>query len=71
MLDWEARCGFFFSKVYGVIHNNSLMLLMYFHLVVWMINIGYGGDILSLKRRVGDGIWCVLGDFNAIRCLEE
>lgn len=29
------------------------------------------GDILSLKRRVGDGIWCVLGDFNAIRCLEE
>ncbi|KAH1203097.1 hypothetical protein GmHk_17G049420 [Glycine max] len=30
-----------------------------------------GGELLQLRRTVGEGLWCVVGDFNVIRCLER
>ncbi|RZB57592.1 hypothetical protein D0Y65_046323 [Glycine soja] len=28
-------------------------------------------ELLQLRRTVGEGLWCVVGDFNVIRCLER
>jgi hypothetical protein len=39
--------------------------------LILVLSVDFGSDILMSKRGLGEGLWCVLGDFNVVRDRNE
>jgi hypothetical protein len=39
--------------------------------LILVLSVDFGSDILMSKRGIGEGLWCVLGDFNVVRDRNE
>jgi hypothetical protein len=39
--------------------------------LILVLSVDFGSDIIMSKRGLGEGLWCVLGDFNVVRDRNE
>ena len=71
LLDHQVNMSFLFIQGIWKGMDKAINLVNVYSHCAFNEKLALWEELLQLRRTVGEGLWCVVGDFNVIRCLER